>query len=250
MLAVKDNSISNNNKKLHIKKLRQISSFIICLLIAFVACVCFSTDKLAVTVSTENGEPIYFGNRSSNKIALMFNCYEGAEIILQISAELKKFDFCATFFFGGCFADDNPDLIKNLYNDGHEIGNHGYYHKSLGKLSYQNNVDEIKNTHDIILSMTGIDTTLFAPPSGDFSKTTLKACRDLGYVMIMWSKDTIDWLERTEECVYNKATKDISGGDFVLMHPFKHTLEALPRILDFYVKNNFCVSTVSSCIAE
>lgn len=233
-----------------LKRLRRISSLIICLAVVCVACLCFTTDKLAVTVSSGKGEPIYFGNRSSNKVALMFNCYEGADIIPQISAELKKFGYTATFFFGGCFADDNVDLIKSLFEDGHEIGNHGYFHKDLGKLSYQKNVDEMKNTHDVILSMTGINTTLFAPPSGDFSSTTVKACADLGYLMIMWSKDTVDWLDRTKQSVYNRATKDVCGGDFVLMHPFAHTLEALPHILEYYAKNNLCVATVSDCIAE
>ena len=233
-----------------IKIMRRVSGVIICAIVVFVACVCFSTEKFSVTVGAKKDEPLYFGNRSSNKIALMFNCYEGADVILSISELLEERNFRATFFFGGCFADDNPDLIKRLYDRGHEIGNHGFFHKNQGKLGYEANVDEIKNTHDVILSMTGVDTILFAPPSGDFSATTIKACRDLGYVMIMWSKDTIDWLDRTSKSVYNRATKDIRGGDFVLMHPFSHTYEALPSILDYYIKNGMTVTTVTDCLTK
>lgn len=230
--------------------LRRVSGAIICGIVVFVACVCFSTEKFSVTVGAKKDEPLYFGNRSSNKIALMFNCYEGADVILSISELLEERNFRATFFFGGCFADDNAELIKRLYDHGHEIGNHGFFHKDQGKLGYEANVEEIKNTHDVILSMTGVDTILFAPPSGDFSATTIKACRDLGYVMIMWSRDTIDWLDRTSKSVYNRATKDVRGGDFVLMHPFSHTREALPSILDFYIKNGMTVTTVTDCLTK
>lgn len=230
--------------------LRRISAIIICVLIVVVATICFGADKVAVTVSTGKNEPVYFGNRKSNKVALMFNCYEGADVIHEIAKTLEKYNFRATFFFGGCFADDYPDLIKSLYETGHEIGNHGFFHKDMDKLNYASNVSEMKNTHDVILSMTGVDTTLFAPPSGAFSSTTLKACKDLGYLAIMWSKDTIDWLDRTKKSVYNRATKDIRGGDFVLMHPFGHTLDALPDILDYYVSAGFVVSTVSDCLSE
>ena len=50
----------------------------------------------------------------------------------------------------------------------------------------------------------------------------------------MWSKDTIDWRDKDADLVFKRATKDIKGGDFILMHPTAHTLEALPRILDYY----------------
>ena len=89
---------------------------------------------------------------------------------------------------------------------------------------------------------------LFAPPSGDFSKTTLKVCENIGYKVILWSKDTIDWRDKSEKIVYNRATTNISGGDFVLMHPKMHTLKALPDILQTYSDSGLVVTTVSQCM--
>lgn len=238
------------NRFTSLNNLRKTSCVIICILIAIVAGICFSVDKASITVSSGKNEPVYFGNRKAKKIAIMFNCYEGAETIPEIEKVLNSYNFHATFFFGGCFADDHPDLIKKLFEDGHEIGNHGFFHKKLSKLSYDTNLSEIKNTHDIIKSMTGIELKLFAPPAGDYSSTTLKACNELNYIMIMWSKDTIDWLDKTSKSVYNRATRDIRGGDFVLMHPFSHTLKALPDILDYYVREGYVVTTVSDCLSE
>jgi len=234
---------------LKISSLRKIAGIIISLLIVFVSVICFSGEDVTVTVSSKNGEPIYFGNRKKNVVALMFNCYEGREYILKIAELLEEYDFKATFFFGGCFADDNADLIKRLYEKGHEIGNHGYFHKNQGKLSLEENVSEIKKTHDVILALSGVDTTLFAPPSGDYSSATIKACLKTGNKLIMWSKDTIDWLDRTPEKVYNRAI-NVSGGDFVLMHPFKHTYEALSGILSYYIEHGLTVDTVSCCMEQ
>ena len=69
---------------------------------------------------------------------------------------------------------------------------------------------------------------LFAPPSGSFNKSTLDACKELGYSVIMWSKDTIDWRDKDANLIYTRATNNISGGDFILAHPTEYTLKSLP----------------------
>ena len=48
--------------------------------------------------------------------------------------------------------------------------------------------------------------------------------------------------------MYNRATKNISGGDLVLMHPKEHTLKALPEILKYYVERGLVVTTVTQCL--
>jgi peptidoglycan/xylan/chitin deacetylase (PgdA/CDA1 family) len=48
--------------------------------------------------------------------------------------------------------------------------------------------------------------------------------------------------------VYNRATKNISGGDFILMHPKEHSLTALPEILDYYKRQGLTTVTVSECL--
>ncbi len=199
-------------------------------------------------VSSNKEQPIYFGNKQNNIVALMFNCYENAECVKRISDLLLSYGFSATFFFGGCFADDNTELITYLAECGHEIGNHGYFHKDHSKLSYEQNFSEIKRTHDLILGVSGVNMNLFAPPSGAYSNNTVEVCKNLGYKVILWSKDTIDWRDKNSKTVYNRATEKIVGGDFVLMHPTEHTFNALKSILDFYVKNGLVVGSVSQCM--
>jgi len=234
-----------NNKALLIKR---ISPIIMSVLVFIVACFCFFNLDKTVMVSSNKETPIYFGNRNKNNVALMFNCYENRACIQEIAQKIEDYGFRCTFFFGGCFIDDNADLIVDLAKRGHEIGNHGYFHKEHSKLSYEQNYNEIKRTHDFILGVSGVEMNLFAPPSGDFSDVTIKVCKNLGYKVILWSKDTVDWRDKNVKTVYNRAVNKISGGDFVLMHPTPHTLEALDLILEFYKQNGFAVVTVSQCM--
>ena len=102
--------------------------------------------------------------------------------------------------------------------------------------------------HALIKKETGVEIKYFAPPSGAFSKTTLKVAESMGYKTILWSKDTIDWRDKNATTVYNRATKNVSGGDIILMHPKEHTLKALPDILDYYEKIGLRAVCISECI--
>ena len=154
----------------------------------------------------------------------------------------------ATFFIGGCWADDNLDTVLRIIEDGHEVGSHGYFHKDHSKLSEDENRAEMSLLHNLIKRETGYEITLFAPPSGAFSIETLKVAENLGYKTVLWSKDTIDWRDKSQKLVYNRATRNVSGGDIILMHPKEHTLSALPDILEFYKEQGLTATTVSDCI--
>ncbi len=134
--------------------------------------------------------------------------------------------------------------------EGHEIGSHGYFHKDHSKLDEAGNREEMVATHSLIKRLTGYDVTLFAPPSGAYSVTTLKVAESLSYKTIMWTKDTIDWRDKSEKIVYNRAVKDITAGDFILMHPKEHTLKALPEILTYYENIGLHSITVSECMVK
>lgn len=212
------------------------------------------TAVFAVSLLPENAMPIYGGqgisaiyngNRENKRVSLMFNVYENTEIVNSIIDTLDTFDAKATFFVGGCWADDNVETLNKILDSGHEIANHGYFHKDHKKLNYEQNKNEISNTHTIVKTLCGADMKLFAPPSGSFSNTTLEVADMLGYKVIMWSKDTIDWRDKDENKVYSRATNDVSNGDLILMHPKEHTLNVLPKILKFYNQIGMSVVTVS-----
>jgi peptidoglycan/xylan/chitin deacetylase (PgdA/CDA1 family) len=144
---------------------------------------------------------------------------------------------------------DNAELLKKIYDAGHEIASHGYSHKEHEKLSLEQNLTEMQKTHQLVADTIGYQMTLFAPPGGSYSKLTVQACDAMGYTCIMWTHDTIDWRDQDEDLIYSRATNAMAGGDLVLMHPKAATVAALPKIIDYATKHGFVVTTVSDTIA-
>ena len=209
---------------------------------------------LAFTLSgntvTASGEklPVYKGE-SKTKVSLMVNVYWGTEYIDDMLDIFERNGVTTTFFVGGMWVAENDGVLKKIYEKGHEIGNHGYFHKDHKKLSAERNAEEISVTHRLVKSVIGVDMTLFAPPSGSFGKTTLTQAEKLGYSTIMWTRDTIDWRDHDTEKIYNRATNKMAGGDLILMHPTKNTVEALDRIISYAKANNLVISKVSETLA-
>lgn len=236
-------------KKISNRILYPIISNVLLLIIATsVFIVGFSVNYASPIYGGKTVNAIYRGNVNEKNISLMFNCYEGADVIKEILELLKSKGIKATFFVGGCWADDNGDVLLEIVNGGNEIANHGYFHRDHKKLDYEGNYKEIENTEKVIEGLCGVKPTLFAPPSGSYSDKTLDAASDLGYKIIMWSSDTIDWRDSEQDVLYKRATKNHQNGELILMHPKKHTLAVLPRIIDFYLQSGFSLVTVSENI--
>lgn len=194
-------------------------------------------------------EAIDHGDRSGNNVAIMVNVYENTANVRKILAILERHGAKATFFVGGCWADDNTECLKEIVGGGHELANHGYFHKDHKKLSLEKNKEEIELTERICYALTGVKTELFAPPSGAYNTTTLKAAAELNYKVIMWSKDTIDWRDDDDDKVFRRATEGVSGGDLILMHPKDVTVRTLEKILEYYEKSGLKAATVTQTIA-
>ncbi|MBE5741227.1 MAG: polysaccharide deacetylase [Clostridiales bacterium] len=201
----------------------------------------------AMNVSADS-RVIYSGDESKNNVAFMINVYQGNEYVEDILDILDLYKAKCTFFVGGSWAVKNIDLVKTIYTRGHELGNHGFYHKDQDSLDFDQNVQEIQMCHKVVSENLGIEMTLFAPPSGAYSVTTVDAATSLEYKTIMWTHDTIDWRDQDADLIYNRATKDLSNGDLILMHPTKKTVEALTNILSTAINNGFNPTTVSNCL--
>ncbi len=228
-------------------KNKKIVDIILGAIIVIVFCVAFIPAKAIMVYSDKNTTAIYNGKRDGNEVSLMFNVYENTENVLKILEILKQKGASATFFVGGCWADDNKDVLQKIIEYGNEIGNHGYFHKDHKKLSEEGNFREINDTDKIVNALVGYKMSLFAPPSGSFSKTTLKVASSLNYQTIMWSKDTIDWRDNDKSLIVKRATDRVTCGDLILMHPKNHTVDALSEIIDIINKKGLKCVTVSSC---
>lgn len=229
------------------KKSVIISNCIIVAMLLTLVALSYS-NALALNVKAD-ARVVYAGNTNQNKVSFMVNVYQNEDCVLDMMDIFDAYKVKATFFVGGCWAVKHLDVVEQIYSRGFEIGNHGFHHKDHDKLSFDANTQEIKACHDVVLKNIGVEMTLFAPPSGAYNKTTVDAAESLNYKTIMWTHDTIDWRDQNEDLIFKRATKDLSNGDLILMHPTPKTVLALTKILAYAINNGFEPTTVSACLA-
>ncbi len=228
-----------------------ISNFVIFVLVGVMIFFSVSAGK-GKAIQTSNSEyngTIYAGDKSSNKVSLMINVYWGTEYLKSMLATLEKHSIKTTFFVGGTWVKEEPELLKQMKAAGHEIASHGQTHKEHGKLDYSVNYSEIEKCHSIVKEVLGIDMELFAPPGGSYNKQTISAANTLGYKTIMWTRDTIDWRDKDANLIYNRAVTSMQGGDLILMHPTEKTAEALEKIIEYAKNHGFTLTTVSDTLS-
>ncbi len=193
----------------------------------------------------------YKGNIDDEIVAFACNVDWGNGYIPAMLEIFKKNNIKITFFVTGKWAEKNPDLLKKIYEEGHEIGNHGYNHVDYDRLSYEKNREEILKADNIIKNILNINIKYFAPPSGAYNDNTIMAAKDLNYDIIMWSIDTIDWREDSdEEKIKNRVLSKIHNSAIVLMHPTEETVKALPDIILNLISNGYRIGKISDIINE
>jgi len=231
---------------------RQIAKTLVILSAVFVIAVLgYDILKDDTVVMTLASQPIYQGDSRFQKMALTINVDWGEEFIPDMLKILKANNAKATFFITGRFAGKFPELVKMIAEDGHEIGNHGYSHPHPDKLSKKENQEEIKKTEQVIFEVSGVKTTLFAPPYGEHKPHVIEAAEELQYMVILWTIDTVDWdKNRKPQDIYEKILKNAQNGAIVLMHPTERTLKALENIVKDLQKKGFELTTLSQLLPK
>jgi len=193
-------------------------------------------------------DPIYKGDEGDKKVAFACNVVWGNEYLPDMLSEFKKNNIRITFFIGGDWADKNKELLMRIYSDNHEIGNHGYNHLKHTQINDEKNKEEIIKTEEVIHSILGIKTNLFAPPYGDVNKKVTQIAEDLGYKVIMWSIDTIDWNTKDYTKILERVNKKIHNGAIILMHPTESTVKALPILINNILNSGYEIVPVSEVL--
>ena len=162
---------------------------------------------------------------------------------------LKANNVKATFFVVGDWGEKYPEAVKKINESGNEIGSHSDTHAHVNQLSYEKNVEEIKQSSEKIKKITGKEVTLYRPPYGEYNNTVIKAAKDKGYYPIQWSLDTLDYTGITGEEMWNRLKDKIEAGDIILSHNgTKHTADSLDMLIKNIKAKGLEVVTVSDLI--
>lgn len=195
------------------------------------------------------GEVTHSDSADSLKIAITLDAGASPAPTPAILKTLKAAGLHVTFFLTGKWCEQNPELVKEIAADGHEIGNHSYSHPDLRKLSDDAIREQLSKTENLIVQLTGKSTKpLFRPPFGGRDKRVLSVAEGEGYTSVCWSLDSWDAFKKgiTSQEIEKRVLDKIQGGDIVLMHcGSAPTAAALPDIIAKLQQRGFQIVKVS-----
>ncbi|MEI7634455.1 MAG: glycosyltransferase [bacterium] len=202
-----------------------------------------------------------YGNQPK-KVLLSFD--DGPDQIYtpQILDILDQEEVRATFFIIGINAQKNLEIVRRMFDEGHEIGNHTFTHPDLSKVSSQRVGFELSATRRLIECVTGHSTVLFRPPFHADSEPeravellpVLEAQKQR-YLTVGESVDPRDWepLVTTRQILERIAAEE-SLGNVILLHDAggkrAETVKALPEIIKHFRDKGCKFMTVAEAIGK
>lgn len=130
------------------------------------------------------------------------------------------------------YSEDNVNKLKLIKEGGNEIGNYSYKYFSFIRIGEERMKEEFKKIDDIIEKYIGDRFKLFRFLSGDYNKQVFLKVRNLGYMVIQWNVDFVDWKEFGVEIEYKRVMKNIKLGLIMFFYNnVKYILGNLERII-------------------
>lgn len=167
---------------------------------------------------------------------------------------LKEYNVKGTFFFIGTDVQNNPNLTRQAFTEGHYLGLHSMTHeKNKVYASASAFMKEMKTEADLLKKLTGHTSTLVRAPYGSYPYVTPSMrglMKNEGYKMWDWDVDTVDW--KISEANYMQIVKNVQTGVekarlakdkhiVVLLHDRVQTSKALPRIIEWLQKEGYSI---------
>jgi peptidoglycan-N-acetylglucosamine deacetylase len=196
------------------------------------------------------------GAGDAHEVALTFDDGPDPEWTPKILDVLKAAKIKAAFFLVGVNAERYPNLVRRIVDEGHEIGNHTYYHPNLALCWPEHIRLELNATQLLIQTLTGRATTLFRPPYAADTQparlaelTPLKIAQDQNYLVVLENIDPQDWARPGADVILQRVKQQRHDGNIILLHDAggdrSQTLEALPRIIEYLQARNDTIVPLS-----
>jgi peptidoglycan-N-acetylglucosamine deacetylase len=199
------------------------------------------------------------GAGDAHEVALTFDDGPDPEWTPKILDVLKAAKIKAAFFLVGVNAERYPNLVRRIVDEGHEIGNHTYYHPNLALCWPEHIRLELNATQLLIQTLTGRATTLFRPPYAADTQparlaelTPLQIAQDQNYLVVLENIDPQDWARPGADVILQRVKQQRHDGNIILLHDAggdrSQTLEALPRIIEYLQARNDTIVPLSKLL--
>lgn len=182
------------------------------------------------------------------KVALTFDDGPNPQYTPKMLEALKEREVKATFFLLGEEVEKYPEVVKQIQEEGHLIGNHSYKHEELSKLPMEQACSQVSRTNELIYGITGVYPSYLRPPFGDWHE---KLDCEVNMVEVLWDVDTLDWSSQNHAQIVEKVMKNVQENDIILMHDgYETSVTAAMEIIDTLKKQGYEFVTVDEILFE
>ena len=184
--------------------------------------------------------------REAPRIALTFDDGPNARYTPLLLEGLRARNIHASFFLIGENIEGNEDILRQMQQDGHLIGNHTWDHVQLNKISCKKAQMEIEKTNNRIYEATGVYPSYVRPPFGAWIKDM-----ELSVTMlpVFWDVDTLDWKNKNIDSILSIAEKQVHDGSIILMHDgYQTSVDAALKIADLFTQKGYVFVTADQLL--
>lgn len=181
-------------------------------------------------------------------VALTFDDGPAPIYTRQILAILKENNIKATFFLVGTNAKKYPELVKEIYEQGHVIASHSMTHPQLTKLTNDKLEWEVSTPNKIIADIIGTKPLCLRYPFGLSNSHVREVIRENGMMPVPMGFNSFDYERPGTQKIISWVLKNIYSKQIILMHDgYDHreqTVAALPAIIEGVKKKGLGFSTI------
>ena len=177
-------------------------------------------------------------------VALTFDDGPSGRFTRKLLEGLEARDARATFLLCGYRMEQYPDLTQRIFREGHEIGLHGYSHKSMRDMCRRDTEQEIRKAMALVPE--GCEISFLRPPGGLCSECIQTVAEEFGLSILHWSVDPKDWEIHDAKSIENTVISRVRDGDVILLHDMSDSsVEAALAIVDALQEQGFRFVTAS-----
>ena len=177
-------------------------------------------------------------------IALTFDDGPSGRYTQTLLDGLKLRGAKATFLLCGYRMEQYPELTQRIFDEGHEIGYHGFSHDSMQRMSRRQIGQELIDSRALLPE--GCDPVWFRPPGGVVTDGVRQVAQARQLALLSWTVDPMDWKVKSTAAIEQTVLKNVRDGDIILLHDMSMTsVQAALDIVDALQEQGFRFVTAS-----
>ena len=174
-------------------------------------------------------------------VSITFDDGPNPQATPRILDVLRRANVRATFFVLGRHVERWPELVRRMAVEGHQLGNHGYFHRKLHRRTPAYVRDDLTRGTEQIVRASGVRPKHFRAPHGFRNPWVTPIAASLGQRTVGWSLGVWDSAKPGADVIARRSIDGMHAGSILLLHDGdgydpsgdrSQTAEALPIIID------------------